>query len=37
LEYKLIKQPDESKYNPNHFAHLNLAPNNLIMLTWQNN
>jgi len=25
------------KYNPDHIAHLNLAPNNLITLTWHDN
>jgi hypothetical protein len=37
LEYKLIKHPNETKCNPNHFTHFNLAPNNLITLTWHRN
>ena len=37
LEYKFIKHPNETKYNPNNFAHFSLAANNLITLTWHDN
>ena len=30
-------QPNEPKHNPIHFAHFNLAPNNLITLTLHDN